>query len=391
MEQGESIESCLSSYPEQLEHLAPLLRAAAKSRNLDPHSRLVAKAGGTERVGAAIESLQEAARSGAGKEDVRKKSPAGGGSDSFRSTAEPESSWAAGWGTFRFAARSAVLVLLVVVLTGLFTLSVSASSSLPGERLYPLKRGVETARLSLAVNEQTRSGLEARFQERRLEEIQTLLSEGLSAQVDFHGTLGEKSREVWTISGLKVTVGDSTLLNGELEDGEKVRVDAVTLEDGRVVAEEITTAGAADPEAENPVEPPAADPGSSEELADQDQEDRGDDDRDENDRDEDDRDEDGRDEDDRDENDRDEDDRGEDERDEDERDEDGRDGDDKEDDDRDEDERDDLPEEAQEKVPDPVEEKVPDAVEEEVPGGNNGRAVGKDQGKGKGKAKGKDH
>jgi hypothetical protein len=387
MEQGESIESCLASYPEQLEYLAPLLRAAAKSRNLDPHSRLVTKAGGSDRVGAVIESLQEKAHPGDTSRDIRKKNPAGTGSDSFRTTAEPVTGWTAGWDSFRLAARSAVLIVLVVVLTSLFTLTASASNSLPGERLYPLKRGVETARLTLAVNEQTRSNLEARFQERRLEEIQALMAQGLSAQVDFHGILGEKSREVWTISGLQVTVGDRTVLSGELEDGEEVKVDAVTLGDGRVVAEEITAAGAADPGAENPDEPAAADPGESEVLGDQDQDDRDDDDRDDDDRDDDrdddDRDDDGRDDDDRDD-DRDDDDRDDDDRDDDDRDDDDRDDDDRDDDDRDDEDRDedqDLLEGAQEKVPDLVEEKVPDAVEEKIPGGNNGQAVGKTDGK----------
>ena len=413
MEQGESIESCLSSYPDQLEYLTPLLRAAAKSLDLEPaHSRLITKPGGSKRAEKVIETLKEETFSRGGGQEARFQHSRTRGSDPIRSSAEPERGWGGMWGGMRLAVRTAVLVLAVSVMGGVFTLTASANS-LPGDPLYTLKRSLEDTRLTLTVNEESRTALEVRFQQRRVEEIQALLSQGLAAEVEFQGTIGERSREIWTISGLPVIVQPGTELRGRLEGGEIVRVEAVTLVDGRVVAEEISATAAVESMPENPEEPPAANPPLEEDALedqevpgddrddddrddddrdddrddddrddDRDDDDRDDDDRDDEDRDDDDRDDDDRDDDDRDD-DRDDDDRGDDDRDDDDRDDDDRDDDDRDDDDRDDDDRDDddrddddrdddedreLPDEMDEQVPDFVEEKVPDFVEEKIPG-----------------------
>lgn len=74
----------------------------------------------------------------------------------------------------RWAIASAVVLALILASTG--TVAASASS-LPGETLYPIKRFVEGAQLSLASGDK-RPALHIKFAETRLSEIESLAAEG---------------------------------------------------------------------------------------------------------------------------------------------------------------------------------------------------------------------
>jgi len=82
------------------------------------------------------------------------------------------------------ARRSALFVITALIALGVFLFSgvgitaYAASSSLPGDPLYPLKTTIETARADLTADPATRARLYVYFGGRRLSEIQSLLGEG---------------------------------------------------------------------------------------------------------------------------------------------------------------------------------------------------------------------
>ncbi|MEW6578253.1 MAG: DUF5667 domain-containing protein, partial [Chloroflexota bacterium] len=83
-------------------------------------------------------------------------------------TLRPASRWRPG---LALRAAAAVLLTLVVTLVGLTSAS---ANSLPGDRLYPVKRAVEGARLAL-VSQESEPGLRVELAERRLDEFDHLL------------------------------------------------------------------------------------------------------------------------------------------------------------------------------------------------------------------------
>jgi len=123
----------------------------------------------------------------------------------------------------RLAQRAWALALLLVLLLGLGGGAVAASGdALPGDLLYPIKLRVEEAQRILAVDQEARDALEARFAERRRGEAQALLSMGRAAQMDLEGVLSEIRGAVWKVSGLDVIVepqvwqGDAPALGSQV-------------------------------------------------------------------------------------------------------------------------------------------------------------------------------
>lgn len=84
----------------------------------------------------------------------------------------------------RPAMAFASLALALVLLLSMTGVVYAASDSLPGDPLYGVKRGVEQARLSLALSDEGRIGLLHQYTQERLEEIQALEQSGRSEGLD---------------------------------------------------------------------------------------------------------------------------------------------------------------------------------------------------------------
>lgn len=86
----------------------------------------------------------------------------------------------AGWLPVPRLARAALTVLLVlgVFLTAAVGTVAAAANSLPGEDLYPIKRGIERARLALTFSPEGDLELLGHFSDERLDEIEALLGSG---------------------------------------------------------------------------------------------------------------------------------------------------------------------------------------------------------------------
>lgn len=96
--------------------------------------------------------------------------------DEVRRAEQPRRHWLLrpSWG----AALAALGLIAVLVFSSLGVGVAAARESLPGESLYPLKRGFEETRLILSLDAQTDAQLLAEFSDERLQEIEELLQAG---------------------------------------------------------------------------------------------------------------------------------------------------------------------------------------------------------------------
>ena len=76
------------------------------------------------------------------------------------------------------------LIIVVRVLSGTIGVASAAASSLPGDGLYPLKLGMEDARLALTLDPEADFQLLEEFADERLSEIEALVEAGRVADID---------------------------------------------------------------------------------------------------------------------------------------------------------------------------------------------------------------
>ena len=105
-----------------------------------------------------------------------------------------------GWGW-----ASAALSTMLVVAVFFGTLSASAAT-LPGDTLYPVKRGAEQVRLALTMNTAARQTYQEQLVQTRLEEVQEVVQLQRQVAVEFQGRLDEITDSVWVLDGLPVRV-----------------------------------------------------------------------------------------------------------------------------------------------------------------------------------------
>ena len=155
MLQGESIESCLSSYPEEATELEPLLRTAMgfswRASSIQPRPEFKAQ------VRARLQGAQVYAKQ----------------------QSQPQRhgffAWQRGWAF----ALTAVLVILIAS-SGT---AAASSGALPDETLYPVKLGTEQLRLTFTFSSEGKANLHAQLVESRAWEIAVMARQGKTEQV----------------------------------------------------------------------------------------------------------------------------------------------------------------------------------------------------------------
>jgi len=135
------------------------------------------------------------------------------------------------WPPLSLGLRFAIVLLALVF--GGWGVTAASASALPGELLYPIKRVIEQAQVSLAVDT-LRPQLEAEFNQRRLAEIQALLEQRREAEVEFTGLIEQANGEQWVIARLPIRV--PTALQAGLNVNDEVTVHARTQTDGALQA-----------------------------------------------------------------------------------------------------------------------------------------------------------
>lgn len=211
IEQGADIETVLFRYPAFAEELRPILEASANAKGMGA----LAPSGGVVRRNRA-KLLQRAAEMREAK-------------------ASPVLPWSA---SLRRAAVA--LVVLAIVFASGTGLVRAASTTLPGDDLYPVKRTWEGVSLLFTFNLQQREALEVQHENERLEELDELFAEGRSEDVDFAGLVTRQNGDQWLVAGVPVLISVQTELPDQpVVIGSAVRVRGITQEDGIVRAERI--------------------------------------------------------------------------------------------------------------------------------------------------------
>lgn len=212
IEQGADIETVLFRYPELADELRPILEASAGAKSMAvpaPSAEVM------RRNRAKV--LQHAAQ----MREVRVKSFQRLWLVSLR----------------RLAVSLAVVTVLFVSGTGLVGAS---SNTLPGDNLYPVKRTWEGVRLLFTLNGQEREALELEHENERLHELNELLQEGRSEEVDFNGLVTSQSGNEWVVAGVRILISSQTDLREQgIAVGSPVRVRGITQGNGTILAERI--------------------------------------------------------------------------------------------------------------------------------------------------------
>lgn len=150
---GESVEGCLSWYPDYAEELRPLLETAAGARqavDIEPRREFRDRAG---------YEFQKA---------VREIGPVRRG-NFFAVLMKPA------WAT--------ILLVVIVLAAGSGTVA-AANNSLPGEPLYSVKTATESVRLAFAFSEESKADLYVKLTDRRVEEIVRMAEKGDAEQIN---------------------------------------------------------------------------------------------------------------------------------------------------------------------------------------------------------------
>lgn len=176
IEEGADMETALARFPEHADELRPILETSAKARAMavpEPSLEVVRRS--RSRV------MQRAAE--------------------LRELNAPKRRL-----PILPLQRLAIAFVLAVffLLSGSGLLSASASS-LPGERLYPVKRGWENIRLFFIFDAEARELLRDEFENERLHEVSELITAGRNEVIDFAGIFMQVNGVTY-VSGLQVVL-----------------------------------------------------------------------------------------------------------------------------------------------------------------------------------------
>ena len=213
IEQGADIDTVVLRYPDLADELRPILEASRNASSMavpTPSIEVVRR--NRARV------LQRAAQM---REAKAKRSSRRFWLASFR----------------RVAVTLAVVAILFASGTGLVR---AASTTLPGDQLYPVKRTWEDMLVLFTFNVQQRDALEVEHENERLHELQNLFAEKRSAGVEFAGLVTSQTGTEWLVSGIPVTISPKTEIQDQgIVVGSAVQVKGQTQGDGAVFAEKI--------------------------------------------------------------------------------------------------------------------------------------------------------
>ena len=216
LERGSDLDKILSRYPKQADGLRSILETSVQARDMSvpPPTDEVVKRNRARLLQHAAVMREE------------KRAPVFwiGWSDSLR--------------------RSLVtLVVIILFFVSGSNLVRASAAALPGDGLYPVKRGWENVSLFFTFNANEREALAFEHEQERLDELNTLFANGRQVDVEFSGYLTEKDGEAWRVSNVLVVIqqtdAPTQMPDQDVPLGTAVRVKGRIIGDGVVLAAEI--------------------------------------------------------------------------------------------------------------------------------------------------------
>ena len=212
VENGADVDSVLFRYPEYADELRPILEASVKAKEIavpEPSPEIV------RRNRAKV--LQHAAQMTEMKAQSSRR-------------------------LWSVPLRRALVTLVVigVLFISSTRLVSAASTTLPGDNLYPVKRTWEDVLTLFTFNIQSRTALEVEHENERLTELSEVFAQGRSVEVDFSGRVTRQTGNLWLVAGIPVAISAQTELPSQpVVVGDAIRVEGATQQDGAVLAKEI--------------------------------------------------------------------------------------------------------------------------------------------------------
>ena len=220
IDRGDDVDTVLFRYPEFAEELRLILEASEQAKLLaaaEPSAELVRR--NRSKV------LQQAAQ--------------------MREAKAPSSRRLWSVPLRRALVSLAVIAVLFISSTSLVR---AASTTLPGDNLYPVKRTWEGVRVLFTFNSQAREAIEIEHENERLDELNELFAEGRSAKVDFAGMVISQTGDRWLVGEIPVLISAQTEFKRQpAKVGDAVRVKGYTQADGTVLAEKVELLPAGNP------------------------------------------------------------------------------------------------------------------------------------------------
>jgi len=162
---GDTVEECLARYPDWVEELEPLLRAAtATSEGYRDEPRAEFQRAAKSRfLNAVVAAREQGGQRGR---------------------------WHWGWGRGWVVTAVVVLALLIM---GCGTVGAS-TNSLPGDLLYPVKRAAENVQVFFTFGNEAKANLYVKFAERRVQELLALVAEQEEAPAAVLARMDDQTR-----------------------------------------------------------------------------------------------------------------------------------------------------------------------------------------------------
>ncbi len=134
-------------------------------------------------------------------------------------------------------ALNAVLTFLAFLAIIGSTVTVAADS-LPGDRLYPVKRLTEQVRLNLATSAAARERYEEKLVETRQQEAREVIRLQREVEVSFEGKLESAGDDLWVVEDIPVKIAPDAWQGVPLQEGQVVVIKA-KVADGKLTASQI--------------------------------------------------------------------------------------------------------------------------------------------------------
>ena len=220
IQQGESIEDCLSRFPHVSDELRPIIELASQMQTIEfvPPS-IPAYREGRNRLQAAVHTKQQ-------KETKRSKLALPKFA-TFIPTDEIKL-WIEDFvelsGISSRSVMRTALTSLILVFSLFFSVNASADS-LPGDLLYPIKTLSQQARIILT-SPANKAAVIDQLSAKRAEELETVLAEGnREAKVTLNGIVTRIDDNTILVDGLEISVTSETVHLTDFSNGEEVQIE----------------------------------------------------------------------------------------------------------------------------------------------------------------------